>query len=167
MSLYRCMLYRGLYSRLLTHWRRDKWLTLYRRIYKIQFSCLKIVSLLTFRCKLFPMVQLAIYQHCFLYWFDVVDQATGHYRNQWWPGLLTNLYVRPWRVKQNSLVCLLQTINRWSAINAILADEEMCNNTGDMVTKCRSLLPRPHNRYNRSFDGACELSTASLTGSDK
>ena len=57
------------------------------------FSWIKMCQFrLRFHQSLFPRVQLKIFQHWFR-WRLGTGQSTSHYLNQWWPSLLTQIWV--------------------------------------------------------------------------
>ena len=64
-----------------------------RRHFSNAFSWKKMIKFLfKFHWNLFPWVQLTISQHWFSKWLGA-EQATSHLLNQWWPSLMTNIFV--------------------------------------------------------------------------
>ena len=96
----------------LTHWGRDKMDAISQTAFSRPFSSMKIVVFwLNFHWNMFARIQWTIIQHWFRLWLGA-DQATSHYRNQWWLiyrriyaslGLNELTYLR-----QNQMAAILQ-----------------------------------------------------------
>ena len=68
----------------LTHWDRNKMAAFFQTIFLNAFSAIKSFEFrLSVHWKLFPGVQLTLFQHCFRWWLGA-GQATSHYLKQWW-----------------------------------------------------------------------------------
>ena len=90
------------------------------------FKCIflmEIVELwLKFHWNLFPMVKLIVCQHWFRKWLGTT-QVTSHYLNQWWPRLLTHIWVtRPQWINNDQLlgwgyVCSYNVYRKTSSIS--------------------------------------------------
>ena len=68
----------------LTQWGRDKMVTIFQTTFSNAFSWTKMYELrLRFHWRLFPRVQLTIFQHWFRWWLGA-GLATSRSLNQWW-----------------------------------------------------------------------------------
>ena len=72
----------------LTHWGRDKMAAIFVRRFQILLYKKTFVLWFTFHLNLLPIVWLTICQQWFRWWLGS-EQATSHYLNQWWTGILT------------------------------------------------------------------------------
>ena len=115
---------------MLTHWGQEKMAANFLTIFSNAFSRMKIYKFrLKFHWKLFPRVQLTIFQHCFRLWL-CPDQVTSHYLKQWW-----SVY---WRIYEklglNELTLIVLNLIKYICISFL--DSEM--QVVEIYTKWRS-----------------------------
>ena len=68
----------------LTDWVQDKMAAIFQITFSDAFSGMKMYRFqLRFHWRLFPRVQITIFQYLFRKWLGA-DQATSHYLKQWW-----------------------------------------------------------------------------------